>query len=153
MADPDSDATTGPAAGPGETGPAAGDRTELSNAVVALTDEDVDVPTRRRMLGRLVRVQEGTKAPTTLSYYEPSGLPQTVTLPAPGGAGSGAVSTSLSYDSLGNVVSITAPEQSSPRDDSTRTTEPRMPFGSRVTAPRTTAWASDEARSRGRRAS
>src|SRR5205814_5196012 len=57
MADPDSDATTGPAAGPGETGPAAGDRTELSSTGAALTDDELDVPSRRRLVGGLVREQ------------------------------------------------------------------------------------------------
>lgn len=59
-------------------------------------------------LGRLQSVQEGTKPATTFTYYEPSGLVQSLTAPAPGG-GPGAVTTSLTYDSLGNVLSVTEP--------------------------------------------
>src|SRR5205085_1072239 len=58
-------------------------------------------------LGRLVSVKEGAKPATTLSYYEPSGLVQSVTSPSPTGAG--AVTTSFTYDALGNVLTATGP--------------------------------------------
>jgi len=67
----------------------------------------------RFALGRLVQVQEGTNlaapaAPTTYTYYEPSGLVKTVTQPAPGTVGSGSTTTtSYTYDSLGNVLTKT----------------------------------------------
>ena len=60
-------------------------------------------------LGRLVRVQEGNKPPTTYTYYEPSGLVQSVTSPRPGSLNGETVSTHYTYDSLGNVLTVTAP--------------------------------------------
>ncbi len=59
-------------------------------------------------LGRLMSAQEGTKPATTISYYEPSGLVQSITAPAPGG-GSGTVTNSFTYDSLGNVLTAMTP--------------------------------------------
>jgi YD repeat-containing protein len=59
-------------------------------------------------LGRLTSVQEGSKPATTLTYYEPSGLVQTVTRPEPND-GAGTTTTSYSYDSLGNVLTVVAP--------------------------------------------
>ncbi|MFL6210546.1 MAG: hypothetical protein ACJ74W_16950 [Pyrinomonadaceae bacterium] len=59
-------------------------------------------------LGRLTSVQEGTKPATTFTYFEPSGLLHTVTMPALGG-GSGTVTTALTYDGLGNVLTATTP--------------------------------------------
>lgn len=58
-------------------------------------------------LGRLTSIQEGSKPATTISYYEPSGLVQTVTRPAPNG--SGTTTTTFTYDSLGNVLTVVAP--------------------------------------------
>ena len=58
-------------------------------------------------LGRLVQVQEGSKPPVSMSYYEPVGLPQSVTAPNP--TGSGTVTSSMTYDSLGNVLTTTTP--------------------------------------------
>lgn len=55
--------------------------------------------------GRVTSVQEGVKAPTTYQYFEPSGLADTITSPAPGG--SGTVTTSFTYDGLGNVLTVT----------------------------------------------
>lgn len=60
-------------------------------------------------LGRLVRVQEGNKPPTTYTYYEPSGLVQSVTSPKPGSLSGEVVTTSYTYDSLGNVLMVSAP--------------------------------------------
>ncbi len=61
-------------------------------------------------LGELTRVQEGTKTATSVSYYEPSGLPQTVNVPQPGTSGTGAVVTSaFTYDGYGNVLTVVAP--------------------------------------------
>lgn len=58
-------------------------------------------------LGRLVSVQEGSRPATTLTYYEPSGLLQSVTGPSP--SGSGTVTYSFTYDALGNVLTATGP--------------------------------------------
>ncbi|MCA1568617.1 MAG: DUF6531 domain-containing protein [Acidobacteria bacterium] len=58
-------------------------------------------------LGRLTSVQEGTKPATTVTYYEPSGLVQSVTSPSP--AGSGTVTKTFTYDSLGNILTVTGP--------------------------------------------
>jgi YD repeat-containing protein len=59
-------------------------------------------------LGRLMSVQEGTKPATTFTYYEPSGLVQTITRPEPNN-GAGTTTTTYTYDSLGNVLSVVAP--------------------------------------------
>jgi hypothetical protein len=45
----------------GDAAPGPADEAELSRAVVALTDEDVPVKERRRMLGRLVRIEVGER--------------------------------------------------------------------------------------------
>jgi RHS repeat-associated protein len=58
-------------------------------------------------LGRLMSVQEGAKPATTLAYYEPSGLLQSITRPSP--AGTGTVTNTFTYDALGNVLSATGP--------------------------------------------
>jgi YD repeat-containing protein len=58
-------------------------------------------------LGRLTSVQEGTKGAASFTYYEPSGLVDTVTSPSP--TGSGTVSSGFTYDSLGNVLTVTVP--------------------------------------------
>jgi RHS repeat-associated protein len=61
-------------------------------------------------LGELTQIQEGSKSPTTITYYEPSGLIQTITMPTPGmSRASGGVTTSFAYDNLGNLLSITRP--------------------------------------------
>ncbi|MEJ5251431.1 MAG: RHS repeat-associated core domain-containing protein [Armatimonadota bacterium] len=60
-------------------------------------------------LGRLVQVQEGNKPPTTYTYYEPSGLVQSVTSPKPGSVNGETVTTTYTYDSLGNVLTVTSP--------------------------------------------
>jgi len=61
-------------------------------------------------LGELTQVQTGSKSPTTYAYYEPSGLPQTITVPLPGTVGSTSTAvTSFTYDGLGNPLTITKP--------------------------------------------
>ena len=60
-------------------------------------------------LGRLVSVQEGNKTPTTYTYYEPSGLVQSITSPKPGSLSGETVTTTYTYDSLGNVLTVTSP--------------------------------------------
>jgi YD repeat-containing protein len=52
-------------------------------------------------------VQEAGKPATTFTYYEPSGLVQSVTSPSP--SGSGTVTHTLTYDALGNVLTVTGP--------------------------------------------
>ena len=60
---------------------------------------------------------DATKTPTTITYYKASdgfpnlvGLVKTVNTPAPGTAGSGStVPTTFTYDSLGNVLTMTSP--------------------------------------------
>jgi RHS repeat-associated protein len=59
-------------------------------------------------LGRLTSVQEGSKPATTISYFEPSGLINTVTRPEPNN-GAGTTTTTYTYDSLGNVLTVVAP--------------------------------------------
>jgi RHS repeat-associated protein len=59
-------------------------------------------------LGRLTSIQEGSKPATTFTYYEPSGLPQTVTRPEPNN-GAGTTTTTYTYDSLGNLLTVVAP--------------------------------------------
>ena len=61
-------------------------------------------------LGELKQVSEGDKAPTAFAYYEPSGLMKTLTTPAPNTAGGTAtVTTSWTYDNLGNILTETMP--------------------------------------------
>jgi RHS repeat-associated protein len=69
-------------------------------------------------LGRLVSVQEGGKLATTFSYYEPSGLLGTITRPEPNN-GASITTTTFTYDSLGNVLTVVAPGNDA---DSTITT-------------------------------
>jgi len=58
--------------------------------------------------GRLISIQEGSKPATTFTYYEPSGLIHTITRPEPNN-GSGTTTTSFTYDSLGNVLTVVSP--------------------------------------------
>ena len=61
-------------------------------------------------LGELTSMQEGSKTATSYTYYEPSGLVHTVNSPTPGTAGSGqTVTTTYTYDGLGNLLTMTAP--------------------------------------------
>lgn len=61
-------------------------------------------------LGRLASVQDGTKSPTTFDYYEPSGLLYTITTPEPGTTGTNdTVTTTFTYDSLGNILTKVVP--------------------------------------------
>ena len=72
-------------------------------------------------LGRLTQVQESnattTKPPVTMTYLEPSGLIASVTSPHPSGVGT--VTSSTTYDNLGNVLTVTTPGVTT---SSTRTT-------------------------------
>lgn len=58
-------------------------------------------------LGRLSSSQEGTLPATSYAYYA-NGLPQTITAPKPGGV-AGTVTTTFTYDSLGNVLTVVSP--------------------------------------------
>jgi RHS repeat-associated protein len=61
-------------------------------------------------LGELTKTQTGGKTATSYAYYEPSGLPGTVTGPQPGTAGAAAiVLDAITYDALGNVTSTVMP--------------------------------------------
>lgn len=66
-------------------------------------------------LGRLISVQEGTdqatpRTPVNFTYYEPTGLTHTLTGPAPGSTAGGAtVTTTYTYDGLGNVLTENTP--------------------------------------------
>ena len=59
-------------------------------------------------LGRLISVQEGSKPATAITYYEPSGLVNTITKSEPNN-GSGTITSTFTYDSLGNVLTVTTP--------------------------------------------
>ena len=59
-------------------------------------------------LGRLTSIQQGTKPATTFTYYEPSGLLNTVTRPEPNN-GAGTITSTFTYDSLGNVLTVVSP--------------------------------------------
>ena len=58
-------------------------------------------------LGRLISVKEGNKPATTITYFEPSGLVQSVTAPSP--TGTGTVTSTFTYDALGNPLTVIAP--------------------------------------------
>ena len=61
-------------------------------------------------LGELLSKAEGSKTPTTFTYYEPSGLLKTASDPAPGTSGNGdTVTYTYSYDSLGDQIAVTGP--------------------------------------------
>ena len=60
-------------------------------------------------LGRLTQIREGSKTPITMSYHEPSGLVHTITRPKPGATDGSTVTTSFTYDALGNVLTIVGP--------------------------------------------
>jgi YD repeat-containing protein len=60
--------------------------------------------------GELTSVQEGTKSPTTISYYEPSGNLQQINSPKPGTTGSTqTVTTKATWSTLGNLLTLTTP--------------------------------------------
>lgn len=58
--------------------------------------------------GRLASIQEGTKPATTITYYEPSGLIQTITEPERNN-GTSTTTTTYTYDGLGNLLTVIAP--------------------------------------------
>lgn len=61
-------------------------------------------------LGRLTSVQESGKPAATITYFEPSGLVNTITSPSP--TGTGTVQASYTYDALGNRLTATVPDSS-----------------------------------------
>jgi YD repeat-containing protein len=62
------------------------------------------------VLGELVTTQTSGRAPTNITYYEPSGNIETITSPVPGTQdGTGYVTSSYTYDSLGNVLTAATP--------------------------------------------
>lgn len=69
---------------------------------------DSQYPTDFR-LGRLMKIQQGSITPTTFTYYEPSGLVHEITNPKPGTTDGSTVTTSFTYDALGNVLTKTTP--------------------------------------------
>ncbi len=69
--------------------------------------------------GRLVSVQVGTLTPTTFTYYEPSGLVHTIISPKPGTTDGSTVTSTFTYDALGNILTKTIPASS---DTGTMTT-------------------------------
>jgi len=61
-------------------------------------------------LGRLMSSQFGTKISNTYTYYEPSGLSNTISQPSPGHTGDGVhVSSTFTYNSLGSTLSAVTP--------------------------------------------
>jgi RHS repeat-associated protein len=59
-------------------------------------------------LGRLTSIQEGTKPAATISYYEPSGIINTISKPKPNNH-IGTNTTIYTYDSLGNLLTVVTP--------------------------------------------
>jgi len=61
-------------------------------------------------LGELTSTHTGSKQATTVTYYEPSGHVHQINSPTPGTVGgSSTVTSSIVYDTLGNVTSVTTP--------------------------------------------
>ncbi len=60
-------------------------------------------------IGELTSVKQGTKTPTSFTYFEPSGLLHEKIVPIPGQAGSGVENTVFAYDALGNPTQVTIP--------------------------------------------
>lgn len=61
-------------------------------------------------LGELTTVTTGSQTPTSYTYYEPSGLIETISSPIPGQSGTGSTqTTTASYDALGNLTKVIAP--------------------------------------------
>ena len=58
-------------------------------------------------LGELQQIQMGSKRPTSFYYNEPSGLVQSISSPSPSGAGD--VTSSFTYTSLGNLLTLQEP--------------------------------------------
>ncbi|HLJ54175.1 MAG TPA: DUF6531 domain-containing protein, partial [Chthonomonadaceae bacterium] len=84
-------------------------RTSARGTVTTFTVDYTNFP-----LGELTQIVEGSKTATSLIYYEPSGLIHTLVTPKPGTAGSSQTVTSTwTYDSLGNVLTETGPGNSS----------------------------------------
>lgn len=59
--------------------------------------------------GRLIRMQVGNLTPTTYTYYEPNGLVRSVITAKPGSTTGETVTTSYTYDELGNILTVTRP--------------------------------------------
>ena len=81
---------------------------DARGTVTTLTYNDSVFP-----LGRLTSVQQGSKPATTFTYFEPSGLLESITRPEPGTTGSSTVTTWFTYDDLGNVKTVKKPNASS----------------------------------------
>lgn len=61
-------------------------------------------------LGELASEKQGSRTPTSYTYYEPNGLLYTISTAVPGQSGTGSTQTSTySYDSIGNITSIVSP--------------------------------------------
>ena len=61
-------------------------------------------------MGELKKVQVGNRAPSFLNYLEPSGLLSSIVVPKPGTiGGTNTVTSSFTYDALGNVLTETSP--------------------------------------------
>ena len=61
-------------------------------------------------LGEETKTVTGSKSPTAYTYYEPSGLPHTISEPLPGTTGSSSTATTtFSYNTLGDLTQLVAP--------------------------------------------
>jgi RHS repeat-associated protein len=61
-------------------------------------------------LGELTSITTGSKTATSYTYYEPSGMPHTLSTPIPGQSGTGSTqTTTYTYDGVGNILSIVRP--------------------------------------------
>ena len=65
-------------------------------------------------LGEMTSVQEGAKTATGYTYYQPSGLQHTVTVPSPGTSGTGTTqTTTFTYNANGDIDRIQFPGNNS----------------------------------------
>lgn len=73
-------------------------------------------------MGELYSVQQGSRTPTTLTYYETTGLVNTLTYPKPNTSdNNGTVEESFTYNSNGDVLTVTQPNNNATSNGITTT--------------------------------
>ena len=70
--------------------------------------------------GRLIKTQVGNLTPTVYTFYEPYGLVNTKTSAKPGSRTGEVVTTSFTYDVLGNILTMTKPGNNAASTQTTR---------------------------------